>query len=80
MLDYYKPAIDGNNTFNKKMIEKHIIDKFIPYESNYEAKIHINTKLTNNTHETLGTSISDLFHYYNKENSFGNFFKNIIGK
>ena len=26
MLDYYKPAIDGNNTFNKKMIVKHIID------------------------------------------------------
>ena len=80
MLDYYKPSIDGYSTFNKKMIEKHIIDKFIPYESNYEAKIHINTKLTNNTHETLGTSISDLFHYYNKESSFSNFFKNIIWK
>ena len=79
MLHLYRPHIDGKNSFTKDIIEKHIIQKFIPYESNYEAKIHINTKLTNNTHETLGTSISDLFHYYNKESSFGNFFKGILG-
>jgi hypothetical protein len=80
MLHYYKPSIDGHGVFNNRMIEKHIIDKFIPFESNYEAKIHINTKLSNNTHETLGTSISDLFHYYNKETSFTNFFKGILWK
>ena len=51
----------------------YIIDKFIPYESNTEAKIHINTKISNNTHQSIGTSISDFFHYYNKEFKFGFF-------
>jgi len=44
MLYYYKPDIDGSGHFTRNMIEKHIVDKFIPFESNYEAKIHINTK------------------------------------
>ena len=73
MLHFYKPDIDGKNTYNKEIIQKYIIDKFIPYESNTEAKIHINTKISNNTHQSIGTSISDFFHYYNKEFKF-NFF------
>lgn len=75
MLAYYKPAIDGPNAFTKQIIEKHIIDKFIPFESNYEAKIHINTKLSHNTHQSLGETISDFFHYYNKESFLGKIFR-----
>jgi hypothetical protein len=75
MLHLYRPHIDGKNYFTKNIIEKHIIQKFIPYESNYEAKIHINTKISNTTHQTIGTSISDFFHYYNKEFSIKNFYK-----
>jgi hypothetical protein len=67
MLNNYVPEIDGKGSFSKQIIEKHIIDKFIPFENNYEARIHINTKLTNTTHESLGTSIIDFFHYYKKE-------------
>ena len=72
MLYYYKPDIDGAGHFTRTMIEKHIIDKFIPFESNYEAKIHINTKLSHNTHQSLGTSISDFFHHLNKDSWFSN--------
>jgi phosphatidylinositol 3-kinase len=75
MLNNYKPVIDGQNKFSKTKIEKHIVDKFMPFESNYEAKIHIENKVASNTHETLGTSISDLFHYYNKET--GSIFKKL---
>jgi phosphatidylinositol 3-kinase len=75
MLHLYRPHIDGKNSFTKDIIERHIIQKFIPYESNYEAKIHINTKISNTTHQTIGTSISDFFHYYNKEFSIKNFYK-----
>ena len=75
MLHLYRPYIDGKNSFTKNIIERHIIQKFIPYESNYEAKIHINTKISNTTHQTIGTSISDFFHYYNKEFSIKNFYK-----
>ena len=67
MLSFYKPPIDGLGTYNKELIQKYVIDKFIPYESTSEAKIHINTKISNNTHQSIGTSISDFFHYYNKE-------------
>ena len=70
MLSFYKPAIDGAGTYNKEVIQKYVIDKFIPYESTSEAKIHINTKISNNTHQSIGTSISDFFHYYNKEFKF----------
>jgi phosphatidylinositol 3-kinase len=77
MLHYYKPDIDGGMCFTRKIIEKHIIEKFIPFESNYEAKIHINTKISHTTHQSLGTSISDFFHYYNKEGWIGNFFKSV---
>lgn len=75
MLTYYKPEIDGSNTFTQQIIEKHIIEKFIPFESNYEARVHINTKLSHTTHQSLGTSISDFFHYYNKEGWIGKLFK-----
>ncbi len=75
MLHLYRPFIDGKNSYTKNIIQKHIIQKFIPYESNYEAKIHINTKISNTTHQTIGTSISDFFHYYNKEFSIKNFYK-----
>ena len=73
MLSFYKPAIDGAGTYNKEVIQKYVIDKFIPYESTSEAKIHINTKISNNTHQSIGTSISDFFHYYNKEFKFNIF-------
>jgi hypothetical protein len=74
MLNLYKPYIDGKKYFTKEIIQNHIIHKFIPYESNYEAKIHINTKISNTTHQTIGTTISDFFHYYNKEFSIKNFY------
>jgi len=74
MLNLYKPYIDGKNYFTKEIIQNHIIHKFIPYESNYEAKIHINTKISNTTHQTFGTTISDFFHYYNKEFSIKNLY------
>jgi phosphatidylinositol 3-kinase len=74
MLNLYKPYIDGKNYFTKEIIQNHIIRKFIPYESNYEAKIHINTKISNTTHQTFGTTISDFFHYYNKEFSIKNLY------
>ena len=74
MLNLYKPHIDGKKYFTKEIIQNHIIHKFIPYESNYEAKIHINTKISNTTHQTFGTTISDFFHYYNKEFSIKNLY------
>jgi hypothetical protein len=75
MLNEYRPYIDGKDRFSKTLIEKHIVDKFMPFESNNEAKIHIETKLANNSHETITTSVNDFFHYYNKETT--NIFKKI---
>jgi hypothetical protein len=75
MLNNYRPEIDGKDAFNKRIIEKHIVEKFIPFESNYEAKIHINTKLSHTTHQSLGNTISDFFHYYNKEGWIGKMFR-----
>jgi len=74
MLSNYKPCIDGNERYTKSLVEKHIIDKFIPFETNYEARIHINTKLRHNSQQNLGTSLSDLFHYYKKESWVGRLF------
>ena len=74
MLSNYKPTIDGNERYTKSLVEKHIIDKFIPFETNYEARIHINTKLRHNSQQNFGTSLSDLFHYYKKESWVGRLF------
>jgi hypothetical protein len=74
MLTNYKPDIDGKGAFTKNIIEKHIIDKFIPFENNYEARIHINTKISNTSSSSFGTSLSDFFHHYNKEGWMGRFF------
>jgi phosphatidylinositol 3-kinase len=75
MLNNYRPEIDGKDAFHKRIIEKHIVEKFIPFENNYEAKIHINTKLSHTTHQSLGNTISDFFHYYNKEGWIGKMFR-----
>ena len=62
----YKPCID-NGSYTKELVYNHIINRFIPDETQDEAIIHIESKMSNRS--TYSEHVIDFFHHAAKKNS-----------
>lgn len=65
-LYLYSPQID-NGVYSKELVYKHIVNRFIPDETQDEAIIHITSKMSHGS--TYTEQVIDFFHHAAKKNS-----------
>jgi phosphatidylinositol kinase/protein kinase (PI-3 family) len=71
----YKPIID-NGIYSKEVVYNHIVKRFIPDETEDEAIIHIESKMSNRS--TYSEQVIDFFHHAAKKNSEEGYLKKML--
>ena len=71
LLAEMEPPINNRSTFNKEIIKKEILKRFIPGENNEEAELQLYSHINSSSHN-YKYIVSDFFHYQYKESTIGN--------
>ena len=74
-IPLYNPKID-NGIYSKELVYKHIVNRFIPDETQDEAIIHISSKMSYGS--TYTEQVIDFFHHAAKKNSEEGYLKKMF--